>query len=64
MPELTRLYIELERAVTDAFDFFHVVSDFLEHAADLPVASFDQGDFVPRVCGFLDELNARRRSLN
>ena len=33
----------------DAFDFFDEEADGLEHAADLPVAAFDKGDFVPGV---------------
>jgi hypothetical protein len=37
------------------------MSHLLEHAADLPVAAFDQRDLVPRVGRVARQLDARRR---
>jgi hypothetical protein len=39
--ECSGLNIERERSITDALDFFHVMSNLLEHPADLPVLSLD-----------------------
>jgi len=49
--------VEDQGAKLDAFDFFDEEAYGLEHAADLAVATFDQGDFVPRVGGVFVELN-------
>src|SRR6266404_4415666 len=40
-PELPGRNIERQRAVADALDLFHVVSNFLEHPPDLTIAPFD-----------------------
>jgi len=41
----------------DAFDFFDEETDGLEHAADLAIAAFDEGDFVPGVGSVFVELD-------
>ena len=41
----------------DAFDFFDEEAYGLEHAADLAVAAFDQGDFVPGVGSVFVEMD-------
>ena len=47
--------VEIEGAEFDAFDFFDEEADRLEHAADLAVASFDEGDGVPGIgCVFVE----------
>jgi len=43
------LDVELEGSVGDAADFFNVVTDLLEHLAELPVATLGEGDLEPRV---------------
>ena len=47
-----------------ALDFLHQVADGLEHAVDLTVAAFDEGDFVPRVGGVFEEANFARRKFD
>src|SRR4029077_12478157 len=37
-----------------------VVTDLLKHAPDLPVATFDQGDFVPGIGRILDDADPGR----
>ena len=54
--------VEGKRAVSETFDFLHVVSDFLKHAPDLAIAAFDQGHLVPGIGGFLNQADSRRRS--
>ena len=49
--------IEDQGAELDAFDFFYEEADGLEHAADLAVAAFDQGYFVPGVGSIFVELD-------
>src|SRR5439155_8223443 len=46
-----------------ALDLLHVMSDLLEHAPDLAVLAFDQGDLVPRVFRLADQANFCGRSL-
>ena len=41
--------IERERSVTYALDLLHVVADFFEHFAELPVLTFSQRDLVPGI---------------
>ena len=49
MPNFSQLDIQFQRTVTNSLDLLDVMSDLLEHAPDLPVAPFDQRDFVPWV---------------
>jgi hypothetical protein len=44
-----RVQIELQCAVADALDLLDVMTNLLEHAADLPVASFGQRHLVPGI---------------
>src|ERR1022692_433860 len=59
--ELPGWNVERERAIADALDFFHVVSDLFKHAPDLPVAALDQSNFVPGIVRFFNQTNACRR---
>src|SRR5437763_5482913 len=63
-PELAGRNVQIQRAVADSFDLLHVMSDLLEHAADLPVLALDQRDFVPRIFGFADQPNFCGSSLH
>ena len=49
--------VEGEGAEFDAFDFFDEEADRLEHAADLAIAAFDEGDGVPGIRGVFVEMN-------
>src|SRR5271155_5609974 len=60
--ELSGRNVERKRPVADALDLFHMVSDFLEHPPDFSIAPLDQRDLVPRIVGFLNQPDARRRS--
>src|SRR5207253_4773314 len=59
--ELSRWHIERERPILHALDFLHVVTDLLKHAPDLPIATFDQRDFVPGIGRILDDADPGRR---
>ena len=59
--ELSRRHIERERPILHALDFLHVVTDLLKHAPDLPIAAFDQRDFVPGIGRILDDADPGRR---
>jgi hypothetical protein len=61
---LARVQIQLKRAVANPADFLHVMSDLLEHFADLPVAPFVQRDFEPGVLSFLNHAYLCRRCLH
>ena len=56
--EFAGMNVEGKRTVADAFQFLNVVAGLFEHFAHLAVAAFDEGDFVPGVFGFVDELDA------
>ncbi len=60
-PRLARREIELKRTITNAANFFDVVSDLFEHFSDLPIASFVQRDLQPGIVGFFDHANPCRR---
>src|SRR5690349_17597033 len=49
--------IEDQGAELDTFDFFDEETNGLEHAADLTVTAFDEGDFVPGVGGVFVKLD-------
>ena len=49
----------MERSIANAADFFYVMPDLLEHLANLPIASFVQSNFEPRIVGFFDYTNLR-----
>ncbi len=49
LAEAARGDVEGEGAVADAADLFDVVADLFEHLAELSVAAFGEGDFVPGV---------------
>src|SRR5207237_9724012 len=53
--------IEAERAEFRALDFFHVVADRVEHAADLAIAPLCEDDFVPGIRSIFSEADFRRR---
>ena len=55
--ELAWRDVEFQGPELDAFDFFDQEADRLEHAADLAVAAFDEGNFVPRVGGVFLEAD-------
>src|ERR1019366_10456936 len=64
VPELSWFDVEFQWSVTHTPDFLNVVPDLFEHAPDLPVASLDQGDFVPRVLGIANQLDSRWAGLH
>src|SRR5208282_3742579 len=64
MPEFPRLNVQLQRAEAHALDLFDVMSNLLEHPANLSVASFDQRDFVPRIGGLAQQFNPYRCCLD
>jgi hypothetical protein len=47
-----------------AFDFFYEEADLLKHAADLPIAAFDENDFIPGIGSVFDEANFPGRSFD
>jgi len=54
--------IKGKRSVLHALDFFDVMPDFFEHAADLPIAAFDQCDLLPGFRGVFDHADFGWRS--
>src|SRR6202011_4198669 len=48
--ELAGRNVQRERTITHTLDFFYVMAHSLKHTPDLTIASFDQRNFVPRVC--------------
>src|ERR1700739_1111287 len=58
--ELSPRPIERERPILHPLDFFDVVTDLLKHAPDLPIATFDQRDFVPGIGRILDDADLGR----
>ncbi len=61
--ELAILDVEFQRTIFHALDLFHVVPDEVEHPTDLPVPSFIQRYFVPRVIAFTRQLDLGRSGL-
>jgi len=49
--------VEGEGAELDPLDFFHEEADSEEHAADLAIAAFDEGDLVPGILDVLEEAD-------
>src|SRR5208283_2674353 len=64
MAKFSRLNVQLQRAVAHALDFFHVMPDLFEHAANLPIAALDQRHFVPRIGGLAQQFNLHRSGLH
>src|SRR5579872_2908239 len=52
--------IECKRSVTYPLELLHMMSDLLEHAPNLAVASLDQRHFIPRICRLFNQLDTRR----
>ena len=50
--------VQRERAVANAFQFFHVVSGLLKHRPHLAIAALNQRDLVPRVLRLVHQLNS------
>jgi len=59
--ELSRFYVEYQIAVSNAFDFLYMMADLFKHAPDLPVLTFNQRDFIPRVLSFSNDSDLCRR---
>jgi len=55
----TWLDIQGQRPIAHTANFLDVMPDFLEHAADLPVAAFDQSNFIPRIRRVADQADLR-----
>jgi hypothetical protein len=56
--------IQFKISVADALDLFDVMSDRFEHAPNLTILAFDQGDLVPGVTGFTDQIHSGGRGLD
>ena len=50
MAELSRLYVQVQRADADALQFFDQPPKRLEHVANLVLPAFRQPHFVPGIC--------------
>src|ERR1700751_3336455 len=59
--EFSGRHIQRKRSVFYALDFLHVMADLFKHAADLPIASLDEGNFVPGIRSFFHDADFRRR---
>src|SRR6266852_2888010 len=63
-PESTWLDIQRERPIAHTPNLLDMMPDFLEHAADLPVAAFDQSNFIPGIRRVADQADLRGRCLD
>jgi hypothetical protein len=63
-PELSRLLVERQRAVSHAADLLDKMPDLLEHLAEFAIAAFDQHHFVPRVVPLADLADAGGRGVH
>ena len=52
--------VEGEGAKPDPLDFFDVMTNVLEHAADLAIAAFDENDFVPGIGSVFEKADFGR----
>src|SRR5271165_2355136 len=64
MAEFSRLHVQLKRAIPHALDLLNMMADLLEHAPNLPVASFDQRHFIPWIGRLAQQLNSHRARLH
>lgn len=63
-PELARNDVQREWTEGYAFDFFDVVANVVEHAANLAIAAFNKNDFQPRIGGIFQKADFGGRRLN
>jgi hypothetical protein len=59
-----RREIQFKRTIPHTTNLLHVMSDFLEHLADLAVAPFMQCNFEPGIFGLFDDPDLCRRGSN
>src|SRR5271157_1208233 len=64
MAEFSRLHVQLKRAIPHALDLLNMMADLLEHAPNLPVASFDQRHYIPWIGRLAQQLNSHRARLH
>src|SRR5439155_21847477 len=62
--ESTWLDIQRQRPIAHTPNLLDVMPDFLEHPADLPVAAFEQSNFIPSVRRVADQADFRGRCLD
>jgi hypothetical protein len=49
--------IQFKVPVADPLDLLDVMSDLFKHASNLAILSFNQGDFVPGIVGFANQID-------
>ena len=58
------LEIKFQRPVLDTADLLDVMSDLLEHLADLPILALNECDLQPRIVGVAHPLDLCGRGLH
>jgi hypothetical protein len=59
--QIPRFLVQNQRAVADAANLLHKMSNFFEHLAQFTIPSFDQNNFVPGIVALAHLANPGRR---